>query len=345
MRNLIAIGMITAACMATPSNAKKAAAPVNPLSKYQAMAVPRSEVPIGAEWLVGIGPNGEGTPAGNISISKGLSAVALSEDTKKKISFALGSFLGLNSDKAQKLEAKYADLEIHRVRSFGALETVVAGQDLLYEAVKVRNIEITVEEGSVAGIQAAANVKGVPLSAGASKDGKRTLTIDGSNLFVAYQAVRISPATTKTTKAFISKDGSEATVDNYRFKFNNSFFTQCRCVPFDQDLPAECGGPGRPPSVPIKLVVYDQSSPTLAGSFKSQTFDLYPYADSKRDYFLEERRTTNAVSVARAKIAYSMATSMGGGICIVDFDKKYNWVELTSSTFKITPLATGAMEY
>lgn len=198
--------------VATSTNAQQTGL----FKEYDALVTPRADVPIGALWIPGIGPSGNGAE-GNIAITKGVSSNTISSNVRKQIGLGLGKLFGLGGGRNTVKSVELADVEIHRVSDIGELK-INAGQQFLLEAIKAGRITIVIDEASNATLNANAATQGIPITANLDLGNVRKVTLDGSNLFLAYQVASLGSP--KVTISKYNYKGPTVTLANtHRFLF------------------------------------------------------------------------------------------------------------------------------
>lgn len=216
--------------------------------KYTVMVTPKADVPVGARWIPGVGPSGSGTEA-NVSVSAGAASSTVNSTTKKQMSLSVAQFLGFSGNSSQAINVTLESLEVHRVTDLTKLK-IKPGEQVLYEAIKAKKIVFKADDATAVGVKASATARGIPISADVSTGNDSAITLDGSNLFLAYQVIQLKPAKIST----IRKDhkGEEVTIsDTYRFQF-------CRCLPNDG----------------VRISVTNLRAPNPDGTFDRSTYQM-----------------------------------------------------------------------
>lgn len=283
--------------------------------EYTPLVTPRSDLPIGALWIPSVGPSDGGDPA-NVSVQQGVSTISLDSTTRQKIGFGLGNFLNLSGGGDVIKSVDIDGIEIHRVADVGKL-SITAGQQVLFEGIKARRIALTVGSDKAAEVTANAAAKGIPVVASASAGSAQKITLDGTNLFLAYQVVGFNNPKVKTVRK--KHKGSEVTIgDGYRFTF-------CFCHDNgDADVR-----------------VQNLKMPDINGKFP-MTKELYPANASWLELSLPRQLSKNRLTAASAtvrirqhKSCFAEETTTGEKLCLVSFPGEANDVTLRTTTFQI----------
>lgn len=287
---------------------------------YTPISTPQSDVPVGAQWVPGIGPAGDAADSSNIRVSKGAANVDLSGNSQKSIGFSLASFLGLNGEKAKKTKIKLENISIYRVKDFSALK-VGAGQQAITAAVKAGSISIESDEATVADIKAAASARGIPISGEFGSGKSKKLVLNGSDLFVAFQVIEFK-ADGKPKEKTYRHDGKAITIaDTYAFDF-------CRCGPDDA----------------IRIHIRNLAAATVGGEFPLKTVNSKDSPNATVEVPLPSYLRGSKMTTASALISYDSGescfatTTDGKDVCLLTFPKQNNEVRLRTRTISFVPV-------
>lgn len=312
--------------LGTLINIGAANAQESPLTGYQVMTFPRTSIALGAKWLQDTGPNGVGTETANIDTAKGLSNVQITTSMKRALNFSIGTFLGLSGDRARSLDSKYTNLSIDRVKDVTKVAGLRSGERILYEAVKAGKIEIKGAKGTNAALKAAAEARGIPVALAMSSGNNSVLTLDGSDLYIAYKVMEVGPATSSTQRSPFTNYSTafETRLAPYRVSrksFNDANF----CA---QSFPAE----------PAAFVVVNEAQPDITGNFPTKEIYVLARAPSQ-EFPLDVTQTNNRIFARRLRVSYYptgyWTTSNGRNVCMIDYPNGSNFVELTTSQFDL----------
>lgn len=291
--------------------------------EHSALAVPRANIPIGAEWIPGVGPNGAGN-AGNVDIAQGMSASSINTVTRRKIALGIGTLLGLNANSSNEQTVKLEGIEIHRVKDIGQL-SLAAGQQVLFEGIKAKTISITVDKSQGAALKAAAQAKGIPISADVDAGNTRKISLDGSDLFLAYQVISFSDPRVRTSLKY--HGGKEITIDEtYRFRF-------CECLPD--------GG--------VEVYMTNLLAPTTSGTYSTTKWSI-PGNIAWSEFGLPPHRRGETITATMATIRYRndriyMTAPSGEERFLSNYPRERNSIELRSTSFKIKPVKNPSATY
>ncbi len=88
---------------------------------YVALEMPRTELPVGALWVQGYGPSGDGAAADNLMTERSLSHVTINSDLQLGLTAGILNLFGLDPSYRNKLSARFGDLSIVRVKDMSKL--------------------------------------------------------------------------------------------------------------------------------------------------------------------------------------------------------------------------------
>lgn len=299
---------------------------VDPLANYAALDFPRSGVPIGARWIQGTGPDGAATEGSNISHSSGLASMVLTSTLKRDMSFNLGRFLGLTAKKARNLNATYSALSVDRVADITRIEGLKPGGQILYEAIKAGKIEIKTDQSTGQTLKAAAEAKGIPIIGSAEAGNTATITLNGSDLYVAYRVMTVTTPTKNVVRSSFSNmaSGFETEVGDFRVS--------------RQQAGANCDSG----TSPIPFQVINTATPDLSGSFPTKILNVSSGA-VPQSFGWPVTQIGNQLQAVSLRISYAPSVrrfvQAGQHICFVDYPSDGNFVEVTTTVFTLQPLA------
>jgi hypothetical protein len=300
----------------------------NLFSNFVAMKLPQREVPVGAKWLPGIGPTGPGADTDNLVTSQSVTNDVITSTLKRQLAFSVGTFLGLDANRSQTLDATFANLSVVRVSDLTKIRTVRAGDQLLYLAIKAGKISIKTDTGSAASLKAGAERKDVPVTLTASGGNTSVITLDGSDLFIAYQVLQLGKPQVRQT--IVPHKGGEAILlGKYRFRF-------CQCAPGN----------------PVTVEWGNLSDVGTDGVIVTKRITFHPVTERLNEYPLDSDFAGNTITAARVRFLYRATqecTPMGGvstpagvptRLCgPIQFPKADNKIVLTTTSFVLSPVA------
>lgn len=163
---------------------------------FKALTVPRESVPVGAEWINGVGPNGSGVGQENVSVTRSLSEATFDRVFKQGLDLGILNYFQLTQNADSVSHIKYNDLTIHTVTDVTKVN-LVSGQAILYEYLKAGKISITTTKGLGATLKAKLNQWVEGLTVDVSASGGETVTMSGDNLILAFRVFQIGKSKSK----------------------------------------------------------------------------------------------------------------------------------------------------
>jgi hypothetical protein len=291
---------------------------------FTPLSFPQSSLDIGAKFYQGVGTSGTAAAPDNLVTRTGLSSQTMNATSRAGIIASLGSYLGLNADAINSSNSVLTNMSITSVVDFSKLENIAAGEQVLARAIKAGTISVSTTEAGAADIKAKAETRGIPVTISAAASGGRTISLDGSNLFVAYQVVEFKAAEPKISTA--SHKGEPITVGGvWRISF-----LKRSAEYLDQDF--------RDGATRVEIANIKQ--PTLDGGFRAVSYDYKATTDFSRHFTLPPHRDGSSISAGYARIWYRpTCSSYSQPICVVTFPKSQNKVVLTVTKFTVKPVA------
>lgn len=201
---------------------------------YEAMDLPRSSIPIGARWR-GCGPDGVGVPESE-RLERVESAANISSTSKfaQEVQIAVTGYLGMDSKFTRSASVELSGLTIERLAS---LDKVSVGVPILYEGLKAARITISTTRSWNASLKANASVKNLPIVLSSDTDARRSLTLDGSNLYLAYRVVELKNGSVRRWRR---SQFSSRTLKGYEVRLDTRNIQSCMCSAGDWESAERC---------------------------------------------------------------------------------------------------------
>jgi hypothetical protein len=214
---------------------------------YEALAEPRADVPVGALWVQDFGPHGEGAAPDNLLNVRSLSGITMNRDMQIRLTLGLLKFLNVDPGIRSHMAARFTDITIVRVKDITKLAGPT-GEPRIYEALRAATITVTVDSDIGLDIGNSLGSK-IPVLGRGQSGRKRSLTLDGRDLFIAYRVVTPKVVTGKIVGNTIELKGGlgVAELGDYRVGIDASGANLCHCVTAAE---RSCGEAGA-----LKLVV------------------------------------------------------------------------------------------
>jgi hypothetical protein len=173
----------------------------NLLKGFEVLNIPRENISLGAEWINGVGANGNGVLPSNIIKSKSLNIFNSNKDFKQQIDLGILNFLGLSGDYLKNATITYKGLNIYTVADLAKTD-IRSGQSILYEGIKADSINVKLNENIDASLKALIDEK---IKIGIETDYNKGVSFSGDNLFLAYRVFEIGNLKIKTKEASFKK--------------------------------------------------------------------------------------------------------------------------------------------
>ena len=193
---------------------------------FQALTVPRDDIPIGAIWMDGVGPDGPGQPETNRVRAQSVASLDSNQTLSAGVEGAIARYLKLTGSGSEKVHINLTGLTIERVKSLAEVQ-FGSGQALLYEGLRAGRITLTYKSTLEASIKAAVAEKNLPITASVGGNSENTLVLDGSGLFIGYRVVRLVPEGVDREKEQV-EDG-KVRLDPYEIEVDTKPMSNCYC--------------------------------------------------------------------------------------------------------------------
>jgi hypothetical protein len=193
---------------------------------FQALTVPRADIPIGAIWMEGVGPDGAGQPEENRVRTQSVASLESDRSLSAGVEAAIARYLKLTGSGSERVKISLTSLTIERVKSLANVE-LGSGQGLLYEGLRAGRITLTYKSTMEASVRAAASEQNLPITASVGGNAENTLVLDGSGLFIGYRVVRLVPEGVDREKEEL-EDG-RVRLEPYEIELNTGPMIKCYC--------------------------------------------------------------------------------------------------------------------
>lgn len=193
------------------------------------MKIPRADVPVGAVWQQGIGPNGAGAPPEALQLSAAPSVMTSNSQFKLGAELSILQWLGLTTSLAGTTKVNITDVQTLTVKDITALR-VQPGNQVIYEAVKVGGFSVQTDSSSQAAMKAALEQRSLNVKA----ETGNSLVVSGSNLYVAYRVITLNAPKIISRKKQELRYEREFQLGSYRLNFRTGGFLNCICSEVDK---------------------------------------------------------------------------------------------------------------
>lgn len=160
--------------------------------RYSALQEPRAEVPVGALWVQGYGAVGEGAAPENLETVKSLTGIAISRDLELSLTAGILRLVGIDPAYRSRVNARFSELSIVRVKDPAKLAGP-AGEARIVESLKAGTITITTDSDIGLDLRNGPDALGLPVLGRADSGRRKSWSIDGRDLFIAFRVARLKP--------------------------------------------------------------------------------------------------------------------------------------------------------
>ncbi|WP_332752360.1 hypothetical protein [Sphingomonas sp. RB1R13] len=189
---------------------------------FAAIRSPRPDVPVGALWVQGYGPTGEGATADNLETVRSLNGINIDKNLQLSLSTGLFSLLGIDPHVRDHFTAHFTELTIIRVKDVSKLSGP-PGEPRIVAALKAGGVTVT-SDGDV-GLNARTIVYGqTKIQGSTTNDRTRTFSIDGRDLFIAIRVATMKAVESKPRELALEAQGERSgsvTIDGDRLLLTN----------------------------------------------------------------------------------------------------------------------------
>jgi hypothetical protein len=228
MRPLLAIIYPASLLLSAQATASPEFAP-NPRQAFDgfvAINPPRADVPVGALWINGYGPTGDGAGNDNLETDKSLSALTIDKNLQLSLSLGLLQLFGIDPKARDHYTARFTDLSLVRVKDIDKLPGL-KGEPRIIEALKAGSVIISSDsEIGLNGQNSAWQRNDLQMSGTA--DRAHTYSIEAHDMFIAIHVATPELTQSKDQQLRISDDGRTARIDDFLLIIDRS---KCAAAP------------------------------------------------------------------------------------------------------------------
>lgn len=175
---------------------------------FAAIRSPRPDVPVGALWVQGYGPTGEGATPDNLETVRSLNGINIDKNLQLSLSTGLFSLLGIDPHVRDHFTAHFTELTIIRVKDVSKLSGP-AGEPRIVAALKAGSVTVT-SDGDV-GLNARTIGYGqTRIQGSTTNDRTRTFSIDGRDLFIAIRVATVKAIESKPRDLVLEVQGQRS---------------------------------------------------------------------------------------------------------------------------------------
>jgi hypothetical protein len=307
---------------------------------FKTLSVPRRDIPIGAQWLPGIGPAGNGTAAEALTVRRGLSTSALTSTQRRQIATSLATYFGLTASVSKEVEILYNELSVITAPDITQSQ-IKSGQSVLYEGIKASKFQLKYKSSLDNAVRAALTAKGIPVESNAGAAGGESVAAVGEDLFVAYRVVKFESQGVKRQSKRVSYEGQTYRTKLGRYEIDIDFddVPACYC---QRQTPERWSSCAKTAVSEIQVRSFEMSSGPSGGIYET-TLQYLPHEHQDRPFKLATSEDGGNITTdyLRVMVRYSPVGGMKeAGLCMVEIDEPYSRFELITSKFKLRHVAS-----
>jgi hypothetical protein len=207
---ILAVALLPACAVAAPEFAPN---PKQAFDGFVAINPPRADVPVGALWIDGFGPTGDGADKDNLETDKSLTALTINKNLQLSINVGLLQIFGIDPKASDHYTAHFTDLSVVRVKDVTKLSGA-KGEPRIVEALKAGSV--TISSDSDIGL----NGQNTPwqrkeLEGSGTSDRAHSYAIEAHDMFIAIHVATPELTQSGERSLKISDDGASARMDDY----------------------------------------------------------------------------------------------------------------------------------
>lgn len=199
---------------------------------FQILNIPRETIPLGAEWLNGVGVNGTGLAEDNITINKSINSIELDKTFKQSLDLSILSYFNLGADYLSSTTINYTNLTIYTIKDLSKTN-IRTGQLIIYECIKADSIYFKINKSIDSELKLKFDEKLKDLKVMSVSNFKNGVTFSGDKLFIAYRVFEMGKTKVSENEKSIKGPGMadvrliETKIEDYNINFNDNDFIKC----------------------------------------------------------------------------------------------------------------------
>jgi hypothetical protein len=213
VRPLLAIAAAAALALSSNASAAPDFAP-NPKQSFEgfvAINPPRADVPVGALWIDGYGPTGDGASGDNIDTVRSLSSVNIDKNLQLALTAGILNLLGIDPKASDHYTAHFSDLSIVRVKDLARLSGP-KGEPRVVEGLKAGSVTVSSDSDFALNGQKT----GWSAVTGSTSEGRtRSYSIEAHDMFIAIHVATPELTRGADRELRISDNGKSAAFDGF----------------------------------------------------------------------------------------------------------------------------------
>jgi hypothetical protein len=199
---------------------------------FKTLKIPRENIPLGAEWINGVGVNGSGTPEDNISINKSVKSFEINKTFKQNLDLSILNYFNLGAEYLSYLTINYTNLSIYTIKDFSKIN-LRNGQFVIYEFIKADSIFLMLDKDLNGELKLKLDEKLKNINLISSVDFKKGLTFSGEKLCLAFRVFELGKTKVNEYKKAITRPVTtnagiiETKLQDYNISFNDKNLIEC----------------------------------------------------------------------------------------------------------------------
>lgn len=258
------------------------------------LSTPRQEVPIGARWQQGIGPDAPGVSPSSVRVSRSYSALTADSNFRTAVQASIISWLGLSGDLRRSTEIRMEDVEVHTLADMREA-SLEPGNHILYEAIRVGKLRVRTTAGGRTAVQAA--LQRSIGSGSVEAEGGNTFVADGVDLFVGYRVIELR-APRVSRNSYRIRGAQRQVMGNYEVSFNIAPYVNCICrgraIGASATNLGECAQ-----NNPLRVYVENRTGGPTGGGGTQQAFDVFLRSNTQPSLLIASRARSGYFEVDR----------------------------------------------
>ncbi len=163
----------------------------DPFEDYAILSVPREKIPIGAQWIQGIGPAESDNVNIDLTNKKSLSTLNLSQEFKNKLNLALFDFIGIDEGYQKKIKLDIQKMSVVRPKNINDL-VFTPGKSYVFEGIMIENFSMNYDKNLGVDLEAKIETKLGSVDVNTDLSSNKIISVKAENIFLAYRVIKIN---------------------------------------------------------------------------------------------------------------------------------------------------------
>lgn len=162
----------------------------DPMQDFNILSVPREKIPIGSEWIQGIGPTNSTVTDLEITNKKSLSQYSLSQEFKTRLNLALFNFLGIDGNYQKQIDININKMSVVRPNKLIDLK-MIPGKSYLFEGILVEEFSLDFDKSIGLDIEAVWESKTGEIDVSTTTGSNKKVNVKASNVYLGYRVITV----------------------------------------------------------------------------------------------------------------------------------------------------------